>query len=479
MTEAPAVLPRNSNALVGTLDERIRAFDQVAANIATLQLNGWDTVQKAKAACWLADASGTHPATFMQNHYCMIMPPHNKLVIEPRVEFVLASLQSRVPGFTWGVEIDTDDCQKVWMEAPGRGRHEYEYTVADAKRQGLFNRANAWTGGNTREMCYKQAVKRCGRRFAADALLDMPVGVDGIELNEGSEREPSTADVIDKQIETVLREAEGENAPLLDEMYPATAGSNGGGDKAGSQPATDTRESAPPSSSQPAGKDPREVVGEQIAAIYGKLSKGEALKKAAQIYNALQKETTGVDPQRVFKSVRDIGTVEADQMITYLRQKYGEKPTPGSRPVAPAAATTASGAPLAVVHGGAATESPLAGDDGPEEEQEDDDAPPDAEGGGDTETVSDEEAAKSSAFQRLLVTVERARKLFTDRRFVSESPPGSGTLWLIDHPTFSAAGLATSVKLKKGDAILPPVDRLDQLCTILVGICDERERGGR
>src|SRR6267154_1717648 len=101
MSNEAAVVQYRSNALVGTLGEKVTAFDQIASNIAGLALNGWNTTQKAKAACWLADACGTHPATFMQNHYCLEM--QGKLIVEPKWEYIVGVLQSRVPGFKFEI----------------------------------------------------------------------------------------------------------------------------------------------------------------------------------------------------------------------------------------------------------------------------------------------------------------------------------------------------------------------------------------
>lgn len=438
---AVAVVDRSRmNALVGSLEERMRAFEQIAANIASLQLNGWSTVQKAKAACWLADAAGMHPATFMQNHWCMEI--QGRLLVEPKWEFIVGVLQARVPGFKFEVLIETDDCAKVRMSAGNGNSQTVEYTLADAKRQGLLGRGgNAWTTGNTREMCFKQAVKRAGRRLSSAALMDLPVGLEETEivpaLPEG--REKSTATVIDEAIAKATGVPAGEGS----DPTPTTVGVAQGP----SQPSED------------AGETPRGKLFALLTRQYGKLSKQAALEKSSFLYNAMMKEETGVDPGETFTKPGHIGPVEAERIAKYLqgkmeaRQTAAGAPTEGGKEGAPAVGWKPDGTMA-----------------------REDDAAPEA------ETAPEPEAAGpslSDAYAELMATVGRARKLFEPRRFVKEAPEGSGKLWYVDAATFQQAGDVTSVRLAVGPDVVAPVEKLVQLNAILAAACDEKERGGR
>jgi len=346
-----AVAVPGSTALVGTMEERIKAFDHIAANLATLRLNGWDDVPKIKAACWLSDGAGMHPATFVQNHYCMVI--QGKLMVEPKWEFVLGILQSRVPGFRFEVLEEKNESAKVRMSKPPYDEgstQTVEYTVADAKRQGLFGRGgNMWTSGNTREGCFKQAVKRCARRLAAAALMDLPVGLDGYEVGEAPAPTPAEA---------------------LDDAIAKATGTTTG------------------------------------------------VTSAVDV--AFEEEPAGDDTPR------------------------SQGAEPEAQPPAPEPGSERAAAPA----------------DAPKPQ------------GRAVESAQD-------AYDALMVTVARARKLFTGRKFILEAPPESGKFWFVDHPTLVESGTVESVRLQIAGEIVAPSAQIDQLNRILSAECDSKERGGR
>lgn len=434
-TPALQVLPRstNLNALAGTIDEKIRAFDQIAANLARLQLNGWDEAQKVKAGCWLADGAGMHPATFMHNHHCMLIK--GKLVVEPKWEFVLGVLQSRVPGFKFEVLVETDDCAKVRMsDKSGAPPFEVEYSVEDARRQGLMGRDNAWSSGSTREMCFKQAVKRCGRRIGAAAMMDLPVGLDSYVIVQ-----PEVLPDAGKAAERAISEA-----VVLDDEPAGAAGEFGG---AAPSAATAT----PPDEDQ----GPLAALAAELANLYGKQSKAVLLEKASLIYNEMMKATTGSDPHMIFKRADQIGPAEARQMVEWLSKRRPLKGESVSEARAPAVTEPA------VVGGRPALEATPA-------PEPDTDAPPPAEG-----------LDVARAYEDLMLTIKRAKRIFAPRAFVVEYPEGSGKYWFNDATTFGQIGSEKPLKLMDQGEITAPAEVVAQLSRILKADCDKAERGGR
>src|SRR5689334_12231125 len=205
MTEHSLTLtPSRSTAIVGDTDAKMRAFDQIAANIASLQLNGWDNVQKAKAACWLADAKGEHPAEFMESHFCMVI--QGRLTVEPKWDYVVRKLRDTVPNFTFKVLREDDNGATVEMSDGGEPI-VVTYTMDDAVRQKLAGpggRNAATWAANSREMCFKQAVKRAARRIGLGRKGPIP----WMDVEPGDEPEAaptrSTAAVLDEAIDEAL-----------------------------------------------------------------------------------------------------------------------------------------------------------------------------------------------------------------------------------------------------------------------------------
>ncbi len=459
MTLVPAPDRSRLSALVGTIEDRIRAFEQIAANLATLQLNGWDNVQKCKAACWLADGAGMHPAIFMQNHYAMTIK--GKLIIEPKWEFIVGVLQSRMLGFQMEVLVEADDCAEVRMSATGIKPQTVQYSLMDAKRQGLLGRdGNMWTSGNTREGCLKQAIKRCGRRIGAAALMDLPVGLDAYEIAE-VEEQPTPAEAIDRAIEKAT--AKPVDVPF-EEAGDDTPRSSGAG--SGAQALAPAAGSERPAA--PASDAPRVRLNAALAHHYGKLSKADAAAKVSELYAAMVKDRTGVEI-KVDVKPGEIGPIEAEQLIEYIAGLLPLVPVSGKEWNANADALSdaingprggggskTADAPVATSSAGA-----LAPDDAP---------PP--------EEAEPVQGTAADAYEALMITVARARKLWP-RKFILEAPPGSKKFWFVDQPTLSQTGDEESVKLQVGGDVVAPVEKMNQLNAALARLCDEKERGGR
>lgn len=436
---ALAVLPSKAfgNAIVGTIDERIRAFDQIAANLAGIALNGWDSVQKMKAGCWLADGKGEHPAVFIENHYVMLIK--GRLTIEPKWEYMVRKLKETVPGFRFKVLIETDDCAKVWM-SDGVDQHEVEYSLSDAKRQGLLGRGeNAWTTGSTREMCLKQAVKRCARRIGV-GRSSLP-WVD-VEMALPDDHEAPDAGVAAERAIS--------DAVLVDDVPAVEAGADDEGAAPSRPPATppDSEGHTPPPEPK---KDPLLRLSTMLVKMYGKQPSKVALEKASLIYNEMMKEATGVEHSWNFKSTADIGPVQAQQMVDYL----------AARKAAPKGRATVAESPTGDTE---VPPAPEAQDEPPPAE-----APPDA-----SRDLNDD-------YDDFMVLVKRAKKLFHSdahpRRFVTEAPPGSGKMWFVDQATFSQVGKTASVKLSDQGEVAMSQQDLQALNRILSADCDTAERG--
>lgn len=413
--ESLAVVDRSGNALVGTIDEKMRAFEQIAANLAQLKLNGWDNTSRGKAACWLSDGAGMHPAIFIQNHWCMEIK--GRLTVEPKWEFVVAMLQSRLPGFTWKVIEETATKCVVWMKSATE-EHTVTYTIEDAVRQGLTTKGNTAWGANDREMLFKQCVKRCGKRIGAAALIDLPIGIEGNEIavprTDGDKpKETSAAEVVDGALT----------------------------DGAQAEP-----KAKPERATRPDQATAIKALSAALVRKFGRQTKEVALVNATRIYNAMLLKETGVDTQSTFKRVDDIGPNEAERMVVFMESNgITTEPAPTTEPEeqAPAAEET------------------------PETEADGQETTPATDG--------------RTPYARLMDTVVRARRVFKDRNFVKEAPPGSLKFWFVDQKILAEAGLPGSTKIRENDALAPGVTvmQIDQLEEILAAACDAEERGGR
>lgn len=430
--ETTAVVQFRGNAVTGPLDDKLRTFEQVAANISNLQLNGWKTMQMAKAACWLADAAGLHPAIFMQNHYCMEM--QGRLIVEPKWEFVVAVLQSRLPGFKFEVLREDRDGAKVRMSDATGNSHTVEYTLEHARSQGLLARQNAWKD-NPQEMCFKQAVKRCAKRIGAAAIMDMPMGateVDEVdyEVAESNGQPPSPTAAIDAAIDRATK-PQAEDVPF--EEVPAEA-----------EPESPTTHAGVPAPAKPEAtkQSPRQRLYATLVRWYGgALNKDLVAEKASFIYNEMIKERTGTDPKVLFKP-GEIGPDEAEQLVQYIEARIAAKQT------------------------GAKHAPPVV-----------DDAPPAEEPKPAPERTPQQRTALD-AYEELHLTIGRARNLF-GRKYLVENPPQSGKFWFTDVATLSQAGETAVLKISEAGQVTVPIDKLEQLNRILAAACDEKERGGR
>lgn len=414
-------------SIVGTLDEKARAFAQIASAASSgLFPAGYDTVQKILAASWFGDGLGVHPTIYMEG----IQPVAfgGKTVREPKWEFVNALLRSRLPGFDFTVHEETDEACDIEFFATGRKSQRVRYTMKDAIKQGLAGPSGRNRDGyekNARKMLFKQNFKAGADRIGADVLAGLPAmsfeqnGDEpkaGLSVAEAIEEELGKAGVVttvaseptDVPFEEVPHEQTGEAAPV---------------------------------------ETPRARLAAALQRFYGPALTTDALpEKVNLVYNAMMKDETGIDPGMKFKH-GDVGPAEADRMIAYLEAKMAKRGKERkSEPVeadAPPPAESAEPEPERVV-------LPDAMD-------------PDVMG----------------AYDALMTTVLRARKLWPTRKFIQESPPKSGKYWFTDMATFSQAGDEGSVKLQLGPIVVAPISKLEQLNKILSAACDARERGPR
>lgn len=406
-----------SHSLTGSLDEKVRAFEQMAGAMAQLQLNGWDTVQKCKAGFWLADGCGEHPAVFVQNHWVLKM--HDKLMIEPKWEYMVRKLTETVPGFVFEVIEEGNERATVKM-SDGKSEHVVTYSVDDAKRQGLYK--GAWLS-NPREMCFKQATKRAARRI-------------------GVGRAVPWADVDAEEYEDIERDVQVETAKAVSAAVVVEGHGAAGEDPDMGTPSEVTKPSAPDDVAKRALKSPIAALSSALIRYYGKQPKGVALEKATFLYNEMVKAETGEDPGARFKSVDDIGPVDAERVTAYIEQKIAGNAAPEAKP-APAV----------------------------------DEAPP-------AETVeaapeAEAEATIDEDYATFVAAVKRARKVF-DRKFLVEAPPGGKKWWFVDQATFSQAGHAASLKVMEADGeVVIGQAMLRQLTRIMLADCDAHERGSR
>ena len=418
-----------SHALIGSVTELVPAHQQIATSMAQMQLNGFDTVQKCTAACWMAHGIGEHPAVFIQNHWALVIK--SRLTIEPKWEYMVRKLTETVPGFTFKVLIETDDCAKVSM-SDGVNTHEVEYTLEDAKRQGLLSSGGAWAS-NSREMCFKMAVKRAARRIGVGRAAPW-VEMDNAEFAdaERDEREVSGAVVEDGS------EAPDKSDRAGRASEPEVVG------KAVKAEATATQSAAP---FTPVDRPVIMRLSDALIGMYGKQKAPIMLQKATLIYNEMVKANTGTDPRTVFKAVADIGPVDAELMIEHIANRsevVDDRPANGHD---------------APTFDPAFTKPPA------------DDEPPPAEGA--------EPEPEGDEYEHFMLAVKRAKKVF-GRKFLVEAPPGGKKWWFIDQASFAQAGYAASLKIMEsdGEVVVGP-DVLKQLTKIMLADCDVAERARR
>ena len=410
-----------SNALTvitGTLPEKVQAFQQMAAAVAQSgMLGAWDTVPKVMAGCWAADAAGMHPMTFMQNVWPL--ESKGKVTLDPKKEFVIGVLASRLPGFKWEVLEETDDRATVRMSS-GDSSHTVTYTWADAVRQGHTTGRNSETWAkNKREMLLKTAVKRCGWRIGAAAMMNMPMGddVDTPDLLPDADATPvaptSPPPVPGRAASTaeVVEDEKPVHAPVEDAAKP-----------------TDWR------------KECGTIIGElwHLGPKQVKDRLGVASTVMSQIIGA----------KTVFRTASELGPTEAQQIYEHLDKKFprdadGKRPSAGT--IASETVAQATGAIAEMSDESIRVEDEIrreAGFDQPD----DDDAPPPATG---VEEFAEPApvAAQVSSFEGLMLVVKVAEKVL-QTTIVKEAPTGSKKLWFCLEPVFKKLGYQTSVKLR-------------------------------
>lgn len=431
--EKQAVVLSGMTAIVGTLDEKVRAFAQMASCASSGMFPaGYDTIQKIIAAGWFGDGLNVHPTVYMEG----IQPVQfgGKTVREPKWEFVNALLRSRLPGFDFTVHEESDEACEIEFVATGRKPQRAKYTMAEAVSQGLAGPNGRNRDGyakNARKMLWKQCFKMGADRIGSDVLAGLPAMSFEIEPSDDSGRQPSTAETINEAINKAINKATAIDVEEVEAGDDTPRSSSAGSEAQAPAPAVGSERPAAPA---PFTEDsPRLRLNALLTRFYGKLSKDTMAEKVNLLYNAMMKEQSGVDPNVRFKK-GDIGPVEAEQLIAYLEARM-EKDK------------------------GAAAPAPADGD-APEAERE------------------ERPRTAQDAYDDLMTTIHRARKLF-GRKFIQEAPPGSAKFWFTDLATFSQVGYEASVKLQVGPDVVAPMEKIEALNRILSEACDSKERAGR
>jgi len=422
-----AVVVSGLTAIVGTLDEKARAFQQIASAASSgLFPAGYDTVPKILAASWFGDGLGVHPTIYMEG----IQPVQfgGKTVREPKWEFVNALLRSRLPGFDFTVLEESDTACEIEFFAAGRKSQKSKYTMQEAVKQGLAGPSGRNRDGyekNARKMLWKQCFKMGADRIGADVLAGLPAM--SFDTEDVSVSAPTPA----QAIESAIAKATGKPVDVPFEEEAEQVANIGG--------VLEHIPAEPPAEPESA----RVRLAGAVKRRYGNLSKAVLSEKVNLLYNVMIEEQTGVNPKQEFTAKRPIGPVEAEQLITYLDETRKKKPNGGN------------GQAENVEEAPAAEETP---------------EPETNETAGGTTLVE--------SYDNLMGTVLRARKLF-GRKFIQEAPPESGKYWFVDQLTFAQAGYKASVKMQVGPDIVAPPELLEQLNCILSEACDAKERNGR
>lgn len=407
------------NPILGTIDEKVKVFGEISANAAasTIALNGWDTAAKCKFACWIADGMRVHPAVYMAGNWLMA-GKNGRLVIEPKWEFVIEMLEARVRGFQWKVEEETNERCVVWM-TNGRSEHRVHYGREDAQRQGLFDKKGETYPHNEREMYFKQATKRCGKRIGGIALRGMAEGE--VEIIPGAEQ-PAAPD-------------------------PAIALARAAGTTPAPEPTNWVKELAG-----------------WISDLYGaELPKEQKLAHLSII----ESQRSGAKVS--FNRVDEIGPVQAKIICEWLAKKHPDRklrpadngdgsagnPAGAGGGMGPATSAGPSAA------GGAANSSAAGGTDAPpadfgEQHAAEHETPPPMEEPSTPvpeEPVDLEEQgrlareAQDRKLETLLTLVRVAKKSHPGRNFVKESPTGSGKNWFVDSAILKNLGYKEPLRL--------------------------------
>lgn len=397
--------------LGGTLEERARIFQQMGAAAALgAYPAGYDTPNKVVSAAWMADALGMHPGRYMAG--VDLVEAHGKMLKFPHWDFEAGILQERIPGYEMTIHQNDAKAADIELSAPGRKSQRYKLTIEDATRRG-WAKKDGWLS-NVEDHLFAKCYHRVSKRFAPDILSGVIARSD----------EPREADEIDFSPPS-------SSSAVVIEDEPA----------------------------KPDPVDPRSLLDPEIKRIYGaKMPVKERLAKMAMILaDAMREEfPEGASvPTFSFKSLGEIGPVDAERILRYIQKKWpvvgveqsrsgDEAPglTPGSGDGVDA---TIAAVPMETVASHAATDiSP------PVEEPY---VEPPAQRNGDVD------------WTEFVSLVSQAKR--DGRNFIKEAPPKSGRWHFVDKPILDARGATASVLLFKDGAIVEPLgwyaDRLREL----------------
>ena len=423
------------NPLVGTLTERLAYWKETNPAWAKAGLNGWDNMDKCIMACSMADGMQVHPALFMNGNWCFVASG-GKLIVIPKVPFILAMCRARVSGFRLEVvQDDTEACDvKIYN---GRDWHKYRYTIEDARRQGLLNttRGNAWSSGNTREMLQWKAIRRCADLACPEVMYGMASPPEDSE--DMPEAEPAKVTAL---------------AP------------------------------APIPYAEP---DWMEALRTEIRATYGGgLTGKRMLEKVNIIRGAMNK-----DPLKA----GEITDEAAREVTTFLREKYPhvsdrekllgatgsgatEGATPKKKSEEPAAGNSAPASSEIDPAGAAALEREAAFENDDDAVPEPDDVPLEEEPAPDD--TPEQRAARELArideqdgkLETLQKHVKLAKEKFPKVVFVKESPEGSGKHYFVHRPIMENLGFRQGVKVMEGGAAACDADTYRKLVRAMRGL---------
>ncbi len=374
------------------------------------------TVDAAVALMLLCQAEGIHPMLAMRRWDIIQGRPALK------TDAMLAEFQKRGGKVKW-LRLDNEVAEAEFMafglEAPVRIKFDTE----DAKRAGLLTKDN-WVK-------YPRPMRRA--RVISEGVRTADPGVNaGVytteevqDFDESPRRNgPSPAAAIQEAIEETTAS---EKSVAVDVPF--------------------TEEAAEPA---PAPPEPnplmtaREKLPGLLHRFYGPMNIKVMGEKAVDIHNLLIEQETGKNPN-LKPTKGGLTNPQAEKVVAYLEAKLAAKEAPGPKDGAPAI--------------------------------EDDEAPP-VEGLFEAPAPA-AEVTPLALYEKLWLTVVRARKLFPPREFIKEAPPESGVFWFVDQEVLKVAGHSAAIKMQKAGSVATPVATLTQLTEILTAECDKQERGGR
>jgi len=298
------------NPLHGTLPEKLEAFKVLATAIsASGMMPGWDSPAKVMAGCWQADALGVHPAIYMQGTHPMEFTSRGvrKVAITPKWEFEAALLKARLPGFDYEVHEESEETCEITFKADGVSSQRVRYTMADAKRQGLYDRNDSYKT-SPKEMLWKQVWHRGVDRIGAHVVMGLPSLLPPDDL-DNDRPSSSIAEVVDEAV---------------------------GGVETGSGPAPVERAGVPPPSTATVAEPATDYMvefGAKVRKVFGL----RANDRAGTLRRASVVMTEVLGGEVSYTRVDQIGQENARMGLEYLNQKY-----PGERTAAqePAGAAT-------------------------------------------------------------------------------------------------------------------------------------------